>query len=217
MARRWCWLVAAALVVLLVVQMERSARHRISLESFDPHAVARLETDLWRSYYERRHVRLFWGMLTLLRTQYYMPPVMRVTDAYRAAHAAFVFKRGRGRADYEQALPDLDRYYADIDALAKRPFDSRETARLELEWWILHREGSPKLATALAALQAQIYGISASRFSEHGRLRAEAMVLRDNKGAAITDADWQRIGEMLDRSWTSLHEVVNAPAAAGTR
>jgi hypothetical protein len=75
---------------------------------------------------------------------------------------------------------------------------------LELEWWILHRERSPELARGLAELQAAIYQLPAERFAEHARLRAEAMILRDDKGSAITEADWTRIGAMLDQSWKSL-------------
>ena len=148
-------------------------------------------------------------MITLLRIQYGMRPVEAVTNAYRAAHAAFVFKAGRSRADYEKALPDLEAYYRDIAALSARPFDADRAAKLELEWWIVHRENRAELPNALAALQAEIYAVPASRFAEHARLRAEAMDLRDGKGAAITEADWQRIGEMLAASWNSLHAALN--------
>jgi len=39
----------------------------------------------------------------------------------------------------------------------------------------------------------------------------QAMDLRDGKGAAITEADWQRIGEMLAASWKSLYDAVQTP------
>src|SRR5438876_3321213 len=41
-----------------------------------------------------------------VHTQFHLPPMRAVACAYRAAHAAFVFKDGRSRADYERALPD---------------------------------------------------------------------------------------------------------------
>ena len=75
----------------------------------------------------------------------------------------------------------------------------------------MHRENPPGLPDALAALQAEIDGIPAKRFAEHARLRAQAMALRDGKGAAITEADWQRIGEMLAASWDSLYRAVQTP------
>src|SRR5688572_15792803 len=84
------------------------------LREFDPDEVARLETAMWRSYYETRRVRLFNQLSELLRTQYNMPLVRSNRVAYYAAKAAFVFKRGKQRADYEKALPDLVRYYESI-------------------------------------------------------------------------------------------------------
>jgi hypothetical protein len=178
------------------------------LRAFDAVAVGKLDTDMWRSYYERRSVRLFEQMITLLRTQYGMRPIEALANAYRAAHAAFIFKDGRSHADCEKALPDLEAYYRDIAARSGHSFDAHRAAVLELEWWIVHRERDSELPAALAALQAEIYGIPADRFAEHARLRAEAMDLRDGKGAAITEADWQKIGEMLAGSWESLHRAV---------
>src|ERR1043165_4422779 len=75
------------------------------LREFDPHEVARLATAMWRSYYEKHQVRLFNQMTELLRSQYHMTPVKSNVVGYYAAHAAFIFKEGKGRADYEQALP----------------------------------------------------------------------------------------------------------------
>lgn len=206
-------LVLLAAAVLLIGgewTRERFSQRPSDLRTFDAAAVGQLDTDMWRSYYERRPVKLFEQMVGLLRTQYGMQPLQALTEAYYAAHAAFVFKDGRSRADYEKALPDLEAYYRDIAARSARPFDSHRAAMLELEWWIVHRENPPGLPDALAALQAEIYGIPVERFAEHARLRAQAMDLRDGKGAAITEADWQRIGEMLAASWKSLYSAVNA-------
>ena len=202
-------LALAAIAVGAEEIREHYASRPSDLRTFDAAAVGQLDTDMWRSYYERRPVRLFEQMITLLRTQFGMPPLEAVTNAYRAAHAAFVFKDGRNRADYEKALPDLEAYYHDIAARSARPFDSHRAATLELEWWIVHREKPSELPAALAALQAEIYGLPAERFAEHARLRAQAMDLRDGKGSAITEADWQKIGEMLAASWNSLYAALN--------
>jgi len=75
------------------------------MRSFDPDEVARLETAMWRSYYARQQVKLYNQMTELLRTQYNLPFVRSNTVAYQAARAAFVFKGGHSRQDYEKALP----------------------------------------------------------------------------------------------------------------
>jgi hypothetical protein len=122
-----------------------------------------------------------------------------------------VFKDGHRRADYEKALPDLERYYQDISALASRSFDAKRAARLELEWWIAHREDPGRLPAALADLQSEIYGTPASIFDTHAWFRAEAMRWRDLKDKAVSEADWDGIGELLRQSWIALHDALPSP------
>lgn len=186
------------------------------LREFDPQAVARLETEMWRAYYDKERLKLFAQLAELLRTQFHMPLVRSNEAAYQAAKAAFVFKAGTQRAEYEKALPNLRNFYQDIRAQSDIPFDVERAARLELEWWIVHRQrarhAAGELAQALAALQAEIFQLPAERFAEHARLRAEAMTIRDEKAAAggVTEADLQRIAELLRGSWLSLWQAVNA-------
>ena|SRR5262245_63713090 len=110
------------------------------LREFDPDEVARLETAMWRSYYQKEHLKLFKQLSELLRTQYHMPLVRSNQVAYYAANAAFVFKEGESRSDYEKALPDLKRFYGEIRKISDIPFDVDRVAQLELEWWIIHRQ-----------------------------------------------------------------------------
>ena len=184
------------------------------MREFDPDEVARLETAMWRSYYEKHRARLFNQASELLRSQYRMPYVRSNMVAYYAAHAAFVFKDGKDRADYEKALPDLIKFYSAIRKMSDIPFDVDRAARLELEWWIIHRQRAQHppgdLARALAELQAEIYRVPIDRLMEHGRLRAEAMTIRDTKAeqGGVTEADWARINELLKESWRSLKNAV---------
>jgi hypothetical protein len=184
------------------------------MREFDPDEVARLETAMWRSYYEKRRLALFNQLAELLRTQYRMPLLRSNLVAYYAADAAFVFKKGQERSDYEKALPDLIKFYTAIRKMSDIPFDVESAARLELEWWIIHRQRSQHapgdLERALAELQAEIYRVPVDRLSEHGRLRAEAMIIRDTKAenGGVTDADWARINELLKESWRSLAKAV---------
>jgi hypothetical protein len=171
---------------------------------------------MWRAYYERREFALFRDMTVLLRREYHLPPLRATVTAFHAARAAFVFKRGRGRKDYELALPSLRRYYAQLLRGSDTPFDLEQVVRLELEWWIVHRERRrhppEDLPRALAELQAAIYRLDAGRFDEHARLRAEAMTIRDDQaaGGGVTETDWRRIEELLQGSFRSLHAAVNA-------
>jgi hypothetical protein len=186
------------------------------MREFDPDEVARLETAMWRSYYEKHRLRLFNELSELLRTQYHMPLVRSNAVAYSAAKAAFVFKDGKQRSDYEKALPDLVKFYTAIRKMSDIPFDVDRASRLELEWWIIHRQRAQHapgdLDKALAELQAEIYRVPVERLMEHGRLRAEAMAIRDNKAeqGGVTEADWARIDQLLKESWRSLAKTVKS-------
>ena len=65
---------------------------------------------------------------------------------------------------------------------------------------------------ALAQLQSEIYRVPIDRLMEHGRLRAEAMTIRDTKAeqGGVTEQDWARIDELLQLSWQSLHQAVRS-------
>jgi len=192
------------------------APHTAHLREFDADEVARLETAMWRSYYDKEQVRLFNQLSELLRTQYDMPFVRSNQVAYYAASAAFTFKQGKQRSDYEQALPDLMKFYESLRKMSDIPFDVDRAAHLELEWWIIHRERAKHppgdLEHALAALQAEIYRIPIERLQEHARLRAEAMTIRDTKAdtGGVSEADWAKIDELLHQSWRSLAVAVKS-------
>jgi hypothetical protein len=155
------------------------------MRQFNPDEVARLETAMWRSYYDKQRLQLFNQLAELLRLQYGLSQLKSNQVAYYGANAAFVFKQGQQRSDYEKALPDLLKFYGAIRKMSDIPFDVDRAARLELDWWIIHRQRDQHapgdLAKALAELQAEIYQVPVDRVLEHGRLRAEAMTVRDTQ------------------------------------
>ncbi len=208
-------IVLAILCLIAVwVAMDLFAPRTSHLREFNADEVARLETAMWRSYYDKERVTLFNQMSELLRTQYNMPFVRSNAIAYQAAKAAFVFKEGHNRAEYEKALPNLINYYAAIRKVSDIDFDIEKAARLELEWWIIHRERKQHapgdLDRALAELPAEIYHLPVEGMMEHAKLRAEAMTIRDIRAEAggVSEADWKRIGELLNASWRALASAV---------
>src|SRR5437588_3788665 len=108
------------------------------MRSFDPDEVARLETAMWHSYYAKQQVKLYNQLTELLRTQYNLPFIRSNAVAYQAARAAFVFKGGHNRQEYERALPYIVSFYTAIRKVSDIPFDIDRASRLELEWWIIH-------------------------------------------------------------------------------
>lgn len=213
--KRGRWLVLAVLTIVLVwAVFNLYAPRQSKMREFDPNEVARIETAMWRSYYDKERLALFTQLAELMRSQYRMTLLRSNEAAYQAAKAAFVFKEGKQRADYEKALPNLRNFYRDIRAQSDIAFDVERAAKLELEWWIIHRQRAQHqpgdLDRSLAELQAELFQLPVDRFTEHARLRAEAMTIRDNKAEAggVSEADWQRIDELLHQSWQSLWKVV---------
>ena len=205
-------LMTVLLAAWIVLSLTNHSRH--DLRRFDGREVGRLETAMWRSYYDHRGVRLFGELIGLLRQQYHLPFWRATAGAYHAARAAVVFQRGHGRSEYMLALPDIERFYTLIRENSETPFDVKKASALELEWWIVHRERAHRnpadLVNALAALQAEIYGQPAAHFAEHAKARADAMLIRDAQAQAggVSQADWSCIEALLERSWVSLEKVV---------
>ncbi|SCU75951.1 conserved hypothetical protein [Cupriavidus necator] len=130
---------------------------------------------MWRSYYDRRPVSLLLELAQTLRTQYRFPWLRSYVGAYYGASAAFTFKEGKERSDYEKALPALQTYFTLIHNTGDRDFDVARTTRLELEWWIVHREherhGPEALTNACAeAAASAVHGVR----ERHARTRAVA-------------------------------------------
>jgi len=211
-----------ALVLLIIavlvggwIAFDLYAPHKVDIRNFDADEIARLDTAMWRSYYNRRRVRMFSELTEVLEKQYKLRFWRRQLTAFYAAKSALVFKDGKARADYEKALPDLEKFYGEIRAVSTTDFDAKKAARLELEWWIIHRDRAKyqegDLANALAETASAIYNLPKEAFIEHGRLRAEAMNIRDAKAEAggVSEEDWQKIDELLHRSWRSLHSALN--------
>jgi hypothetical protein len=210
------WRIAGAVFIASLVWagIDLFVPRQTRLREFDAKEVARIETAMWQSYYDKERLALFGQLAELLRKQYRLPLLRSNTVAYQAAKAAFVFKEGRGRSDYEKALPNLVKYYGAIRAVSDIAFDVERVAKLELEWWIIHRErknyARADLDRSLAELPAAIYQMPVEKFAEHARLRAEAMLLRDRQAeqGGVSEADWRKIDELLQASWQSLHQAV---------
>lgn len=183
------------------------------LRRFDPAELAKLETHMWQSYYDHRHVALLLQVAEMLRSQYHFPLLRSYLGAFHATTAAFTFKGGEERDDYEKALPALQRYFRLVRRTGNIAFDVQRTARLELEWWIVHREharhSDTELGKACADAAASLYTIAADATYRHGLLRAQAMLMLDARAASgnVGPADWAAIEALLCESYRELNRV----------
>ena len=72
---------------------------KADLRAFDPAGMARLETAMWRDYYEKHYPRLFYQLYELSRTQFGFAPLDGFRIALSAAQAAKTFQPTRSRAE----------------------------------------------------------------------------------------------------------------------
>lgn len=183
---------------------------------FEPDRLARTETAMWQAYYDRRPAKLFSLSVRLLQEQLGFSPAQALFNAYRLTRAAFAFKRGRSRPEYERALRWLVPFYRITHERLNARWNPQEVAESELEWWIIHRHDfepgqTANLEKALAKLCAMVYHLPEAELADFAYYRAEAMLLTDQgvrareKGETVTP-EWLAIRELLEKSYRSLSD-----------
>jgi hypothetical protein len=183
------------------------------LRGFEPAEIARLETAMWRDYYEKRYVALFGHLYQVSRTQFGFAPLDSFRIALAAAQAARAFQPTRSREAANAALPPLETYFSLLASAAPGGFDAAEAARLGLDWWQARREavGAERYGVTVARVAAITYGKPGDDPSllTAGIGRAEAMAYRDGLGETMTDPDWSEIECRLRRAYWSLKAAVS--------
>jgi hypothetical protein len=203
-----------ALVPALILGAYASWPRQADLRRFEPAEIARLETAMWRDYYEKRYGALFYHLYALSRTQFGFAPLDSFRIAREAARAAKAFQPTRSREAANAALPPLVAYYRLLASAAPGGFDAEEAARLELDWWQARREaaGPAQYGLTVARVAAITYGkrVDDPSLVMSGIGRAEAMAWRDARGQGMTDPDWLEIECRLRRAYRSLKAAVAA-------
>jgi uncharacterized protein DUF5995 len=152
--------------------------------SFSPMRVGGLECDVWVSYYRREWARFLVQSVLLVRHAFGM-------DWIRTLHGAWLVLRANqlwapATNDPAGARRCMRRFYALLRLSYGEPADPAAAARLEVEWWRVHRahqkgedgDAGP-LVDALAALYSYLYRVDPDTVRRAARERAEAMDISD--------------------------------------
>ena len=184
--------------------------------SFNATRIARLETTAWTAYYRHEWLRVLVASYGLVREAFNLPFAQTVLGAWRVLRANMAWAPYPDN-DPGRARAYMRRVYAMSAARSTHHFDPDEAARLEVEWWRLHRErqhgaaSSDELPQAVARLYAYIHGADLEAVRESGRLRAEAMDICDRwvaQGCDMRSVLVAQMGNRLLRSYRSLHAAV---------
>lgn len=206
--KRWKRILLCLLILFIVwVAIDLLFPFKVNIAKINAAETARLEGEMWRSYYEKKPVKLFFQSAKLMREEFHFSLWQSFHVAYYPAKAAFIFKDGKSRSDYEKAFPYLRKYYSLINDISEKKFDDDSAARTELEWWIIRREREkhpPQEWESWIALTASVmYHLPAEVFKDYAHLRVQAMLIRDEKGNSMTEDDWQNIHRILLEAWQS--------------
>jgi hypothetical protein len=170
------------------VAQGRAADGRPSrLRSFDPNRIADLEYRAWVGYYLRNWPQVLAASVGLVRSGFGM-------DWFRTLHGAWLVLRAN---QLWAPLPDNDapraqacmrRFYALVRLCYGEPARPAEAARLEVDWWRVHRENQysaePRgegdaLVEAVTRLYSYLYGEPEDAVRPAAAHRARAMDLSD--------------------------------------
>ena len=129
-----------------------------------------------------------------------------------ARTAAAAFRKNTRTKDYTKSLKDLEAFYVYIHKHSLENFEAKQMAKLELEWWLVHRypkQYSQSLEEALAQAMATLYNIKPQPLIGYAKFRAQAMHIRDiATWQTKTEPDWQKIENLLLKSYEELKKAV---------
>lgn len=188
------------------------AKRKTDLRDFNYKEVARYDAEMWWAYYNRHFFKLFWRLLHLVKHQLDLGWLQTLKAAYYASWAAADYRLNKGEVNERRVVKNLIKFYKIASTRSWEPFDYRKAAKLELEWWNVHRvsyKNNKDLEQSLAKSASVVYNVKPEALKEYAHYRAEAMILPQHE--ADNDQphppNWQHIRGLLDKAWQSLHEA----------
>ena len=192
-----------------------------TIRTFDPARVARLETENWEAYYQKRWGRLLQVSVGLVQEAFGLNLWQALQGAYlvgRAEIAAAPFPDN----DVPKAEAYMRRFYGLVKRIHHEDFNVEQAARLEVNWWVVHRQhfgqaDSQPLVEALIDLYAATFRLPRERVRDAAHWRAEAMRYSDqwvNESKASSSPLLAQVEAELLKSYTALRAAVEPVPAS---
>jgi hypothetical protein len=191
------------------------------MRDFDPVRLGTAETDAWAMYYLHRWGAFLRSAVTMVRVGFGLSWPNTLRGAW------WVLRANQLWAPYPDNDPDraralMRRFYALVARSSHETFDVDEAARLEVEWWRVHRVlqhsgdlDPAALDDAFAALYAHVYSVPASSVREAAAHRAEATRVSDQwvaEGCDPASPLLTRERDQLVAGYTALRDAVRSGA-----
>lgn len=195
-------------------------RRRKSRESLDPQGIAQLESALWVAYYRREWLRFVWTAMFVIHHVFGLTWPATLRGSWFLMRATQLWAPCDN--DPVAARYAMERFYRLVKQQRDWPFDPAEAARLEVEWWRVHRVIQPTgarseahvLVDALSALYAYAFGVPDTAVRVAAEQRALAMQYCDQWVRGGCDLESSLIAHKraaLARSYASLAAAVHLP------
>jgi hypothetical protein len=192
------------------------------MRQFDPRKVAYYEKENWAAYYQKQWLRLLRVSVGMVRHSFALSTWQAIRAAYlvaRAEIAAAPFPDN----DVPLAEAYMRRFYALVKQIHGESFDVNEAARLEVNWWVVHRRlfgqaDNQELVDALTDLYATVYTVERRQVCPAAFHRAQAMIYSDrwvNEGRVEPSPLLEQVETELYLSYAALREAVSGEALAG--
>ena len=186
------------------------------IRNFDPRKVAYYEKENYVAYYQKDWLKLFRVSVAMVKEAFALSWPQAVYAAYlvaRAEIAAAPFPDN----DIPLAESYMKRFYQYIKKIHKEGFDPAQAAKLDVNWWVIHRRlfgkaENQELVDALQHLYEEVYGAESEKFKEAAHGRAMGMLYSDlwvNQGKPAGSPLLLQEEEALYQGYKALKEAIN--------
>jgi hypothetical protein len=182
---------------------------------FDPDKLADAEYAGWVAYYQRQWPPFLGAALRMVRVGFGLSWPRTVRGAWYVLRANQAWAPVPGNKP-DRARAYMRRFYALVVRSGQLSIDPTEAARLEVEWWRVHRAhqredalSEDDLTEALVGLYSYVYAADPESVREAARHRVEAMAHSD-----AWVAGGRRDRELLEREHAALRASYRALRAA---
>lgn len=193
---------------------------------FDPDKVAYYEKAGWEAYYDRNWLRAFRLMVQLNREEFRMSLPAAVAGAVDIVRASIAFAP-LDNNDPARAEQHLQRYFEKAGRSLHLRAGAAELARLEIAYWIIHRELALRrkadhndddiepMIASLADLHAALFDSTPEAMRPSAEYRALAARAVDRITGRYSDdvaADWREVEDYLRRAYRAVRAAKSEQA-----
>lgn len=185
------------------------------MHNFDPAKLAYYEKENYVAYYRKDWLKLLRVSVGLVKETFGLSLGQAIYGAYLMARAEIAFAPFPNN-DIPKAIAYTRRFYAYIKSIYRLGYDVDDAARLEVNWWSVHRKlfGNPQnqeLTDALSDIYALAYGVDRARVRDAAYHRAQGMLYSDywvNQGKQANSPLLAQEEEELRKSYVALRAAL---------